>query len=182
MIIVIADDITGAAEIAGLGHDYGLSTMLLTQIPNSLPSCQLLVVATDTRSMTEEQAISETQSLCRQLRPALQTVNERLICFKKVDALVRGHVVGELQAVLDNSPYQQAFYMPANPSHVQILRGGCYYVDGEPIDQTQYAMISDFPAVTASICLRLRITPQSRIRVPDAVSAEDVRQTVMQAM
>lgn len=182
MIIVIADDITGAAEIAGLGHDYGLSTVLLTQIPNSLPSCQLLVLATDTRSLPEEKALAETQSLCQQLRPILHTANERIILFKKVDAWVRGHVVGELQAVLDNTAYQQAFYMPANPSHGQIIRGGCYYVDGEPLDQTQYALISDFPAVTASICLRLQITPQSRIRVPDAVTPEDVRQIVMQAM
>ena len=30
MIVIISDDITGAAEIAGMAHAYGLSTVLTT--------------------------------------------------------------------------------------------------------------------------------------------------------
>ena len=47
MIIVIADDLTGAAEIAGIGHSYGLSTALLIDVADNLPVSDLIVVATD---------------------------------------------------------------------------------------------------------------------------------------
>ncbi len=182
MIFVIADDITGAAEIAGLGFANGLSTTLLTRVPESLPQSQLVVLATDTRSMSESQAIAETQNICRKLQTAFSTATERLILFKKVDSFLRGYVVDELQTLLDNTAYQQVLYLPADPSRGRTIRGGCYYIDDEPIDQTKYALDPDFPAHTASICLRLRITPMSRIRICDAIAHEDVRQAVAQAM
>jgi len=182
MIFVIADDITGAAEIAGLGHAYGLTTTLLTRVPESLPKSQVVVLATDTRSMSEAQAIAETQSVCRRLQSAFDTATERLILFKKVDSALRGYVVGELKTLLENTAYQQVLYLPANPSKGRTIRGGCYYINEEPIDQTQFALDPEFPAHTASVCLRLQITPLSRIRVPDAICHEDIRQAVRQAM
>lgn len=182
MIFVIADDITGAAEIAGLGFANGLTTTLLTRVPDSLPKSQLVVLATDTRSMSEVQAIAETQNICRKLQTAFATASERLILFKKVDSALRGYVVGELQTLLENTAYQQVLYLPANPSKGRTIRGGCYYIDNEPIDQTKFALDPEFPAHTASICLRLQITPMSRIRVCDAICQEDIRQAVRQAM
>lgn len=182
MIFVIADDITGAAEIAGLGYANGLTTTLLTRVPDSLPKSQLVVLATDTRSMSEVQAIAETQNICRKLQTAFATASERLILFKKVDSALRGYVVGELQTLLENTAYQQVLYLPANPSKGRTIRGGCYYIDNEPIDQTKFALDPEFPAHTASICLRLQITPMSRIRVCDAICQEDIRQAVRQAM
>lgn len=182
MIFVIADDITGAAEIAGLGFANGLTTTLLTRVPDALPKSQLVVLATDTRSMSEVQAVAETQSVCQKLQNAFATASERLILFKKVDSALRGYVVSELQTILQNSAYQQVLYLPANPSKGRTIRGGCYYIDDEPLDQTQFALDPEFPAHTASVCLRLQITPLSRIRVCDAICQEDIRQAVHQAM
>ena len=182
MIFVIADDITGAAEIAGLGHAYGLTTTLLTRVPEALPQAQLIVLATDTRSMNEMQAIAETRHICQSLQKSFATANERLILFKKVDSAVRGHVVSELQTLLENTAYQQVLYLPANPSKGRTIRGGCFYIDDVPVDQTKFAVDPEFPATEASICLRLRITPMSRIRVCDAIGPEDIRQAVRQGM
>lgn len=182
MIFVIADDITGAAEIAGLGYANGLTTTLMTRVPDALPKTQLVVLATDTRSMTEIQAITETKTVCRKLQMAFATASERLILFKKVDSAMRGYVVSELQTLIDETAYQQALYLPANPSKGRTIRGGCYYIDDVPIDQTRFALDPEFPAHTASVCLRLRITPTSRIRVCDAICQEDIRQAVKQAM
>ena len=103
MIIVLADDLTGAAEIAGLGHLYGLSVSLLTTMPNVLPQSQLVVLATDTRSMPEARAVHEVQNLCRQLRSVKTMGDEKQIIFKKVDSCLRGHVVEEIQAVLQET-------------------------------------------------------------------------------
>ena len=73
-MIVIADDITGAAEMAGIAHQHGLSVRL--SIAGSLccdrgaaERTDVLVIATDTRSMTEEEAVHETLRITSQLSP-----------------------------------------------------------------------------------------------------------------
>ena len=179
---VIADDITGAAEIAGLGSTYGLSTILLTKLPDAMPDAQLVVLATDTRSMTEAEAVAETRAIGQWLCGIISSADAPITLYKKVDAAVRGHVVAELQTLMETLGYEQSLYLPANPSKGRTISGGCCYVDGEPIDQTQFALDPDFPAFTASICLRLGITPSSRIRVADAVTLDDVRQAIGQAL
>ena len=60
-MIVIADDITGAAEIAGIAVHYGLQVELLTDVGGSAPKADVLVVATDTRSLSEADAVAETR-------------------------------------------------------------------------------------------------------------------------
>ena len=182
MIIVIADDLTGAAEIAGLGCHYGIDTALLMQVPEVLPQRSLVVMVADTRSAQPEQAVTEVEKLCAQLQTLCRTMDPKPILYKKVDSFVRGHVVEELQAVLRSTDYQQAIYMPANPSLGQIIRGGCYYCNDVPLDQTPYVLTDCLPIRSASVCLHLGITPQSRIRVPDAVTYDDVAQVVNQAM
>jgi uncharacterized protein YgbK (DUF1537 family) len=55
MIAVIADDLTGAAELAGIGLNYNLKTEISTVIdPNC--SADLLIIATNTRSLPETEA------------------------------------------------------------------------------------------------------------------------------
>ena len=76
MIIVIADDLTGAAEIAGIGHSYGLATSLLIDVADNLPVSDLIVVATDTRSMTEQDAVNETHRICQAIKQSLPKLSE----------------------------------------------------------------------------------------------------------
>ena len=64
-MIVIADDITGAAEIAGIAFAEGQQVQLLC---GSACSCGTAtngttVIATDTRSMSEAEAITETKRI-----------------------------------------------------------------------------------------------------------------------
>lgn len=180
MIIVIADDITGAAEMAGLAHSRGVTTSLLTQTTNPLPAADVVVVATDTRSMPEAAAALATREVCRHLRQAAQTGEVTL--FRKVDSAVRGHVVAELSAICDVCGYDSVCYLPANPSKGRTIRHGEYFVDGTPIDQTAFAYDPEFPARIAHIATRLSLNADSAIRVCDAESQEDVRRTVAEAM
>lgn len=71
-IIVIADDITGAAEIAGIAFQHGLTVRLLCSSlsitnPKDVVSreTEVTVIATDTRSMTEAEAVVETRQLTK---------------------------------------------------------------------------------------------------------------------
>ena len=157
-MIVIADDITGAAEMAGIAHQHGLSVRL--SIAGSLccdrgtaERTDVLVIATDTRSMTEEEAVNETLRITSQLSPLTSHL------FKKTDSALRGHVVAELSALMQTTGYQRAIYLPANPSKGRIIRNGCYYIKevrGEksevrevPIHETAFSYDPEFPAKTS---------------------------------
>ena len=62
MLIVIADDFSGAAEIGGIGWRYGLNAEVqLTFDPRS--NADLIVIDADTRSLTKDDAIMKTESL-----------------------------------------------------------------------------------------------------------------------
>ena len=64
-MIVIADDITGAAEIAGIAFARGAEVRLVCGsvcgVGNTTYQTDVTtVIATDTRSMSEEEALAET--------------------------------------------------------------------------------------------------------------------------
>ena len=57
MILALADDFSGAAEIAGIGHHFGLRSELFTDVCSS-SKADLVVVDTNTRSLSEEEAVA----------------------------------------------------------------------------------------------------------------------------
>ena len=121
-MIVIADDITGAAEIAGIAHAAGQQARLLCAAgPLYCDSVAVTtVIATDTRSMSETEAVAETRRIASALTSHLSPLTSHL--FKKTDSALRGHVVAELTALMDVTGYQRAVYLPANPSKGRIIR------------------------------------------------------------
>lgn len=202
MIIVIADNLIVATEIAGIGHAYGLSSALLTEVTENLPVCDLIVIASDTRTMTESEAVNETHAICQQIKAALPKLtearhaamtplqraqamahpNEVLHIYKATDALLRGHVHLELRALVEESRYEQVMYLPANPSRKQIVRGGRYFLDGAPIEQGSVKNDPDFPIVTANVADAIGVRPGSRLRICDAEDAQDVQRVARLAL
>ncbi len=150
MITVIADDITGAAEMAGIGFRFGLRTSLITETGGPLPDCDVLVVATDTRSMSEQEAVDETHRIVREL-----VKGGASNFFKKTDSALRGHVVPELCALLEETSYTRVLYLPENPSKGRIVREGVYYINETPLHETQFAFDPEFPATTSVVTERL---------------------------
>ena len=176
-MIVIADDITGAAEMAGIAHQHGLSVRL--SIAGSLccdrgaaERTDVLVIATDTRSMTKEEAVNETLRITSQLSP----LNSQL--FKKTDSALRGHVVAELSALMQTTGYQRAIYLPANPSKGRIIRNGCYLIDGKPIHETAFSYDPEFPAKTSVLRERFPDAEEHHILMPDAETTADIQYIV----
>jgi len=193
-IIVIADDITGAAEMAGIAHRLGLRVELLMStatITAPKEDTEVLVIATDTRSMTESEAIKETQHVLTLLSP-LSSLHSPLstLLFKKTDSALRGHVIAELETILRHTDYQRALYIPANPSKERIIRDGIYYIHEKPIHQTDFSFDPEFPAISSVISERFptikrfsssTIGDTKGIFYTDATSKEDIRQAVNNA-
>lgn len=78
MIIVIADDFTGAAELGGIGLRYNLSVEVNTHV-NLQSKADLLVIATDTRSMQKQEAEQHMEAVTREVAKLNPT-----FIFKKV--------------------------------------------------------------------------------------------------
>ncbi|GAB4018676.1 four-carbon acid sugar kinase family protein [Spirosoma koreense] len=145
MIAVIADDFTGAAELGGIGLTYGLAVELAMGI-NPDATADLIVVATDARSVPEAEAVAEMTEVSQ----ALRAMNPRLI-FKKIDSVLRGHVIAETKAQLAVLGLEKALLVPANPALGRILIDGHYYVQGELIHKTHFSEDPEFPITDSNV-------------------------------
>lgn len=178
MLFVIADDITGAAEIAGMAHRYGMKTTLTTSVPSSIEEgTDVVVFATDARSVTADEAYAMTAEVTKALMAFPCTGDTRRTIFRKTDSALRGNVREELQAILDNSHYNRALYLPANPSKGRIIKDGTYYVNGTPIAETDFRFDPEFPAVTSSVAERFPDLPFA-----DAGNKADIDRAVASAL
>ena len=168
-MLVIADDITGAAEIAGMAYSKGQQVRLLCA-DTALGADNVTVIATDTRSMTEEEAVAETHRMAE----SFLISHFSFLIYKKTDSALRGHVVAELEALMKATGFRRAVYMPANPSKGRIIRDGIYYIDGKPIHETAFSYDPEFPACTSSLRERFPDAAEKGIVMPDATTMDDI--------
>ena len=182
-MIVIADDITGAAEMAGIAFAQGLPVRLVCSgsvCCDSVAVNGTTVIATDTRSMTEAEAVAETQKASFLIpHSSLLIPHSSFLIYKKTDSALRGHVVAELSALMQATDYHRAVFLPANPSKGRIIRGGIYYINHVPIHETDFSFDPEFPATTSALKERFPDAEQYGIIMPDAESEEDIRRVIV---
>ena len=174
-MIVIADDITGAAEMAGIAFCQGQQVRLVCG--GSVCGCGTAtygttVIATDTRSMNEAEAVAETHRITSAISHHLSAI------FKKTDSALRGHVVAELSALMEATGYQRAVYLPANPSKGRVIKSGTYYINNVPIHETAFSYDPEFPAKTSVLRERFPDAESKGIIMPDAENEEDIQKII----
>ena len=104
--------------------------------------------------------------------PPLATVRPDWI-YKKCDSVLRGHVRVELEATMAVFAMQRALLIPANPSRGRIIRDGEYFVNGQPLHESEFARDPEHQRTTASIT-ELLGGDLSDITTPDVESEADV--------
>jgi uncharacterized protein YgbK (DUF1537 family) len=145
MIAVIADDFTGAAEIGGVGVRYGLKVLIET-IVYEVDDVDLLIIATDTRSMEAKAASAEVEKIVSQLI----SLKPEFI-YKKIDSVLRGHIANELETVMHLTGKKSALIVAPNPLVGRTIVRGEYFVDGLPLNETFFAGDPDFPVRSAFV-------------------------------
>ena len=177
MIVVIADDITGAAEIAGVGLRYGLTVELSTSVKVALPNVQLWVVALNTRSMGSKEAENSITITVRHLIEA-----GIIDIFKKTDSVLRGHIVKELAAQLRAEDKKKVILCPANPEGGRKIVNGVYLINDIQISETNFARDPEFPITTSVVkeILDDILLKENNIRIFDTCSIEDLHKAVKQ--
>jgi uncharacterized protein YgbK (DUF1537 family) len=180
-IFVIADDITGAAEIAGVCLRYGRTVSFgIDAIPDVL--ADICIIATDTRSLTEDEAYTIHAKIASELsRKAVS------LLFRKCDSVLRGFVLAEIAATLEHSHYQKVLLSPANPFTGRCIVGGHYYVGGQLIHETGFSIDPDFPAFHSDVQSMLLqrsavygnsqgLMENGKLIVPDCESMDELKQ------
>jgi uncharacterized protein YgbK (DUF1537 family) len=187
MITVLADDITGAAEIAGICLRFGRKVAFdfafnLDAKIGQVPSADVWIIASDTRSMPESEAVATVQKIAR----FLQEKNITRV-YKKIDSALRGHIIPEINALLEILPYQQALILPANPEMGRTIRNGIYYINDLPLNETAFANDPDFPAKSAIVSEILNVetghapslpSQSEKFITPDCISTDDFKKYV----
>lgn len=181
MIVVIADDLTGAAEVGGVALRYGLTVEVQMELATDV-DVSLIVIDTDTRSCTAAEASRRVASVAGQLREGAAAQ-----VFKKVDSVLRGQVTAELTALLKAWGKRRALLVPANPALGRVITGGHYFVNGQPLHETDFARDPEYPATASNVLSILgpaglwlvrvvrpgEVMPDRGILVGDATSAAD---------
>lgn len=145
MIAVIADDLTGAAEMAGISLRYGLRVELCLG-DLQYQDADVLVISTDSRSLPLPDALEVTKEALRQLKrfPVAWL-------YKKTDSVLRGYIVEELKIQQRLMRKEKVLLMPANPSLGRIIRNGEYFINGTRINETSFEHDPEFPVKSSFV-------------------------------
>ena len=139
MIVVIADDLTGAAELAGAAAGFGLTAEIQTSFePDS--RADVIAIDTNSRGMPSASGARHVARItCEVLKVAPQWI------YKKTDSVLRGNVRAEIEAILGVINSDRAVLIPANPSKGRIIQEGVYYLHGTPLANTAFALDPEHP-------------------------------------
>lgn len=165
-IHVIADDITGAAEIAAIGHDRGLRTVVQLPGCNSAQTeADLIVIDTDSRLVPASEAGQRVHRALESLR-----LRPNSIVFKKVDSVLRGNIAAELSVLMRPLGREAALLCPCNPTRGRCIRHGRYLVSGIPLHLTDFSRDPHHPAHSDEVARLLAASPVP-VHVHDSADA-----------
>ncbi|MDB6141195.1 MAG: hypothetical protein JWP80_239, partial [Pseudomonas sp.] len=128
-MLIIADDLSGAADCAIGFASVGLHTVVTLDPLNASADAQVIAADTDTRRLSPFEAAAHTAAAFR----ALSKPGQRL--YKKIDSTLRGNWAAEVAALQGLAGL--AIVAPAFPATGRTLQGGRVFVNGEPLESTE---------------------------------------------
>ncbi len=133
-LLALADDLTGALEAGAQFAARGIPVIVTTR--PQVYSCpeRVLVIDTETRHLDATTAAA----LIRQLAAHARQLGISFV-YMKTGSTLRGNIGPELAALMAVYPESQLIYAPAYPAMGRTVRGGRLYVNGVPVDETEFA-------------------------------------------
>lgn len=152
MIVVIADDLTGAAELGGIGLRFDLKVQIITHLDDFNKDVDLLIINTNSRSLSIESAEINMKNVCK----ALLEIKPELV-FKKIDSVLRGYIIPEINIQMDTMGFENAIIIAPNPDLGRIIKDGKYFIGEQTINETSFANDPEFPAQYAEVLKVLKV-------------------------
>ncbi len=121
--LIVADDLTGAADCAAQALRHGLSAAVALR-PHAGVDADVLALDLDTRRGGARAAYAATRDAASRGAPLL---------YVKLDSLLRGHVGAALDGALDGAGSDTAVVAPAFPGQGRTTVGGRQLVGGDVV-------------------------------------------------
>ena len=164
-IVIIADDLTGAADTGVQFCPFFKNTTLVSYRlmdrvagPTMPDSSRATALYTNSRALAADAAyqrlVSVAQGLAGEKSPRT---------YKKIDSCMRGNVGSESDALLDQLGCEASFITPAFPEMGRTTLADTHRIHGTPLDQTEISQDPVTP-VTESRLTRI-LAEQSRYPV-----------------
>jgi uncharacterized protein YgbK (DUF1537 family) len=134
-VVILADDLSGAADCAVACHRAGLASKVRLGPAGPEEPVPALALDLDSRALPPAQALARTLSA----QPlARRTLNGQGALYRKIDSTLRGHVALDIAATLRIAGSAAfALVCPAYPATGRTVAGGQVYVDGRPLAETE---------------------------------------------
>ena len=133
-MVILADDLSGAADCGIVCTEAGLDTLVILGDRAEAPDAEVLAIDADTRGRTQAAAVAETVRLTRRYD------GPGRLLFKKLDSTLRGHVAAELAAMLhtrrETGP-ACIVMAPAFPATGRSTVEGMQLLHGTPLQHTE---------------------------------------------
>jgi uncharacterized protein YgbK (DUF1537 family) len=180
-LIIVADDLTGAMDVAGPLAGRGLITWAVAGIEgcrsHDLAGAEVVSINANSRHLSGEQAARRVRAIVSELiHPDCE------ILIKKIDSTLRGNVLVETLAMLEASGRAAAVVAPAFPRQGRTLIEGVVHVHGVPLADTNLARDALSPPPLAPLHVLFRgADAQADVRLvgrgaPVALAQGDRRQ------
>jgi uncharacterized protein YgbK (DUF1537 family) len=127
-LLIIADDLSGAADCAIAFAGAGLSTVVTLDASHDTGDASVVAIDTDTRRLSVAQAAEHTLTAYR----TLLKPGQRL--YKKIDSTLRGNWASEVAALQSHAGL--AVVAPAFPATGRTTLQGRVLVNGQPLETT----------------------------------------------
>ncbi|MFC4354281.1 3-oxo-tetronate kinase [Chryseomicrobium palamuruense] len=137
LIGCIADDFTGASDIASFFNKGGLSVVLFNGIPseNKVENADVYVIALKTRTLNTSQAVQDSLQAIRWLKN--QGAKQYYVKYcSTFDSTPKGNIGPICDAVLEYLNVQYSILVPSLPVNGRTVENGHLFVNGVPLDES----------------------------------------------
>lgn len=137
-LLIIADDLTGAADTAVQFSKQGIRAALFLTTDADFDSVdaaiKVVAVDTESRHCSPHEAYQKVESAVKKAR--LRGCRR---FYKKIDSTFRGNTGAELEALMSASGAPRLALVPAYPAAGRTTRKGYQYVKGKPLHESAFA-------------------------------------------
>ena len=132
-IIVVADDLTGAADSSLPFAEAGIPTEICLNI-DQLPATGVVALVTHSR----QSSASETEARNFELLRSVMADRSKAIVYQKIDSTLRGHPAHALAGTMRALAAERALVAPAYPDQGRTTIDGQQLVFGKPLEESAF--------------------------------------------
>ena len=134
--VIVADDITGAADTSACFAEDGWATVI--SLSNTMiQDADVVVLSTESRDLDAD-AAARAVEIAVSAYVDVQSDSRPRWVYKKIDSLLRGHPREELLAMMAAMDETHTVVAPAFPAEGRTTVGGRQLVDNVPLESSQF--------------------------------------------